>query len=109
VAVTLPLRTDLPHYEFDVTLEGAVYTLEFRWSARESAWFASIFTETGDPIARSCKVLPGWPLFVRVRDPRMPLGALVPVDTTGDHVAPGLNDLGGRVQVLYYESTELPL
>jgi hypothetical protein len=109
MAQTLPLQTDLPHYEFTVSLDGIVYLFELRWSGRESSWYASLYTEDGEPLALTYKVLPGWPLFLRVRDPRMPAGGLVPVDTTGGGTAPGLNELGDRVQIVYFEASEFPL
>lgn len=109
MAVILPCRTDINHYDMQVVLDGVAYTLEFHWSYREESWFLDVKTEAGDPIYVGQKVVIDWGLGRgRCRDPRFPPGLIIAVDSTSRDENPGLNDLGGRVQLLYYPAAELP-
>jgi hypothetical protein len=55
------------------------------------------------------RVVVSLPLLARLRDPRLPAGELTAVDTTGANADPGVNDLGGRVRLLYFERADNPL
>jgi hypothetical protein len=106
--IELPLQNDIPHFSERVTLDGAAYTLEFRWNDREQSWRFSLYTSDEDPIVVGLKLLPGaLPLAWRVRDARMFPGRLLVVDTAGRDEPPGLHDLGQRVQVVYFTAAEI--
>jgi hypothetical protein len=103
---TLPLPTDpeLTHFDLQVVLDGATYTLEFYWNDRDSGWFMDVRTEDGTPIRTSIRVTVGLPLAARARGVKgMPPGALLAVDTSGEGRDPGLGELGSRVQLEYFE------
>jgi hypothetical protein len=108
MSVAIPILA-FPHFTERVTLDGTPYTLEFRWNEREASWRFSLATAEGDPIASGLKVLPskvlslGW----RIVDPRRPPGVFAVVDTSGADSPPGLNDLGKRVQIIYFTAAEL--
>lgn len=104
----LPLRPDLPHYLFQVELEGRTYTLELRWNERAAGWFLSVLTADEVPILQGRRVVVGFPLLARFRDFRLPPGELEAIDTTGAGRDPGLTELGARVQLMYTDSTSLP-
>lgn len=107
-AFTLPLRTDdVAHYEFSTDLDGRVYVFEFRWNHRDGAWYMAIRTEQGEPLI-SRKVVVGFPLTSRSRDVRLFPGEIIAVDTSGEKSDPGLGELGNRVQILYFERSDLP-
>lgn len=101
--VTLPFDSSSTHYDFKVTLDGAIYTFEVRWNTREQAWYLDLKTEDEEPIAAGAKVVANYPLFSRCRDARRPPGAFLVFDTSGRGEDPGIADLGERVQVLYFE------
>lgn len=106
MAVTLPLRSDLPHYSFTVTLDGGTYGFRFWWNYSCSAWVMDLSDSNGDPIVTGVRVKVDWPLFARYADSRLPPGQLIAQDTTGAQQDPGLEDLGSRVVLLYFTAEE---
>lgn len=107
--LTIPLRSDLTHYDLQVILDGLVYTLEFRWNTRESSWYMDIKTEDETLILASIKVVIDTPLGKRCADARMPPGVLLAQDSSDAKIEAGVNDLGARVILLYFEASELPV
>lgn len=105
--IILPTRTDYPHYEFEIDLEDVTFIFEFMWNGRDEAWYMSIFDVTKTPLLSGRKVVLGFPLLSRFRDPRLPKGEINAIDTTGSNIEPGLSDLGARVRLLYEPSTTL--
>lgn len=104
----MPTRQDAPSYTFEMDLENNTYGFAFAWNERDAAWYFDIFDAVGTPLLSSRKVTLGLPLLWRFRDSRLPPGELTVVDTGGQDQEAGLADLGTRVQMLYYPSTELP-
>jgi hypothetical protein len=103
----LPARSNLTHYEFGVELEGASYTIELRWNARDGAWYLSLYDSAGEPLVSGHKAVLGANLLGRGENPRLPPGLLTLFDTSGTLVDPGQTELGGRVQLIYMESADL--
>lgn len=106
----LPLQTDsgeTPHYSFKCALEGKTYSFEFLWNDRDGAWYMQIGDAQENLLAGNMRVVLGKFFTARYRDTNLPPGQFVCQDTSGQDVDPGLEDLGGRVQVLYYDSTEV--
>lgn len=108
--VVLPLLNDLgatPHYRFRCILEGKAYEFEVMWNDRDGCWWMQIGDALGKLLAGSIRVLLGQPLFHSYEDTRLPPGVLVAKDTSGSGLDAGLQDLGSRVQVWYWESTSV--
>lgn len=105
MALVIPTRQDRLHYEFETTLDGELYTFEFRWATREAAWFVSTFEEDGTPLAVNRKVVLGIPIAKRDGKNRPP-GRMIAVDTSGQDIEAKSDDLGTRVLILYYEEGE---
>lgn len=105
----IPTSTDpeLPHYVQRTALDGVEYELRFDWNQREQRWYLRIADADGDVIAGDIKIVSGWPLLRRRRDDRLPPGALMAVDQTGNGEDPGLTELGERVLLLYFDAEEL--
>jgi len=96
----IPTQTDSDNYEFQLSLEGSAYTFIFVWNYRESCWEISIADIAyGIAIRIGVDVLASIPIIGK------PPGRLVAGDTSGQGLDPGLEDLGGRVVLLYEEST----
>lgn len=107
--LTLPTLTGgTPHYSFRVSLDGGEYTLELHWNGRLEAWFLDITDVDGTVLESGIRVVVGWPLLARAVNEDMPPGQLVAVDTSGQDAEATLNDLGGRVQLVYTEAADLP-
>jgi hypothetical protein len=107
MSVTVPLRSDLPFYRFQVELDEVTYGLAFRWNYEAGAWFLTLYTSEDEVILAGVKVVVDWPVGSRSADPRMPPGALQFLDTTGARQDPGEEDLGSRVVLLYFTEAEL--
>lgn len=113
--LTIPLRKDLTHFDLEVALEGTTYRMFFYWNTRERFWYFDIFTEEDEPIITSIKFVIDAPLGRRTANPLRPPGVFIGVDTSGDRIDPGYNDdtqtsdLGDRVKLIYFESSELPI
>ena len=108
MAIIIPCKTDIPHYDMQIVLDAVTFTLEFRWNTREASWYMRILTQEGEAILDGLKVVVDWPIGFRSADVRRPAGALIALDTMGEHLNPGQFDLGDRVQLSYFPFAELP-
>lgn len=106
MSTILPTRTDLRHYEFEITLDGSTYRLTFRWGEREAAWFFSVSEEDGTPISTNVKVVINFPL-ARRNAKRRPPGMFLAIDTSGTGTEARIDDLGRRVALHYFAEDEL--
>ncbi len=106
---TIPLRSDLQHFDLQVVLDARTYTLEFRWNVREGAWYMSVNLENGIPVRSSLKVVVDHPIGGRTRSLDWPAGAFFAVDTSTQRRDPELGDLGDRVLMVYFPASELPI
>jgi hypothetical protein len=97
----IPTRTDVEHYTEVVELDGVNYDLLFRWNHRDGTWMLTIAPEQEAPILAGIRVVADTPLIEFCGHADKPHGTLMAVDTSGQGRAPGLQDLGGRVMLLY--------
>lgn len=102
--IKLPLRADLPAYEYQITLEDKILFFDFNWNARIGKWFLTIKDENQAEIVKGIKLLASVDLFGRFKDTRLPLGTLYILDTANENKDPGIEDLGRRHIMLYRES-----
>jgi hypothetical protein len=90
-------------------LDGIQYTFEFVWSARETCWYLNLLDQSENQLAMGLRLNVSWPLLRRFKNPALPQGILICIDTTGsgtDIQAPA--DLGQRV-LLEYITADDPL
>ncbi len=106
MAVTIPLRNDIPDYDLQVELDGQTYGIEMHWNFRSLQWAMSLFDAEGVAVALNIGVVVDFPLARRVQRSEMPPGVFIAVDTTGQNTDPGFSDLGTRVQLLYMSPGE---
>lgn len=106
----IPTRGDLPFYDQQVVLEGVTYTLQFRWNVRLGAWFLTVLNSEGATVIHGdAKLVVNWPINAYVVN-RQPPGALVAVDTSSEgREIEAMEDLGSRVQLVYFTTEELGL
>ena len=97
----------VPFFRETVTLTGADYILDFQYNQREDRWYLSVSDAAGVPIYGGRKIVPSVSLLRQCADARQPPGLLVPQTLTTDDSPPGLNDLGSRIALYYYEPGEL--
>jgi hypothetical protein len=103
----LPTRTDYPHYAFDIKLDGTPYHFDFDWNHRDSSWTFSVSSIDGTPLVVGRKVVVGFPLLSRFKNPKLPPGVLLALDTSNAGVDPGETELGTRVQLVYMDKADL--
>lgn len=103
---TLPLKGETyPHHSIRMVLDGRRYELVFRWNQRASSWFCTILNEGGEVLLGSRRILPGQAIIGRFGyNEALPLGELLPIDTTNEGAPPDLAELGQRVQVVYVDA-----
>jgi hypothetical protein len=104
--LSIPLRSDLPSFRFQVELDGASYSFDFAWNWRDEGWYFTLADANGDAIASGSRLVVNSPL-ARTSDTRRPPGVLLAVDTTGQHADPGYADLGKRCLLLYVPEAEV--
>jgi hypothetical protein len=97
----IPCYANLTHYDMQVVLDDVTFTLEFRWNTREQAWYMHVKQQDDTDVLDSVKIVINWPLAARYRDPRLPLGYFLAVDSSAAQQDPGISDLGDRVQLYY--------
>ncbi len=108
----------LPDYRQITTLDGRDYVLRFLFNEREGKWYMSVSDESDDNIVHGVKIVPLVSLLRKVTDDRKPAGLLMARDLTavdadfssGEKVFdldPGLDELGERVEIVYFASDEL--
>lgn len=103
----IPIRADgSGDFRFSIDLDGSVFVFVFKWSVRQQRWHASIFTEEETAILEGIPIFVGWPPFERFKDPRLPKGSIIFMDTSGKDLDPGLEDLGQRVLMIYRTKAE---
>jgi hypothetical protein len=98
----IPVRSDIPAYEFQITLEGTPYRLSFRYNRRRERWAMDIKNQQGDSILSGIPILVGMDLTSRFRAEGGPPGRFFAVDSSNQDLPPTEADLGNRV-LLYYE------
>lgn len=108
MATELPLTPSVPHYRVAVALAGIDYLLDFRWNARDAAWYMDVFGSDGKIVAAGLKLVIGQMIGARhVGVPKFPRGVFIVGDTSGERRDATLDDLGTRVIVRFYSYTDM--
>jgi hypothetical protein len=108
VAVIIPLTPGEPEQKLEIALDGVAYVFRVRWNSSDDdgtgAWYLDAWEGDGEtPIAFGLKLVLGVEIGQVVNHPLF-MGGMFLVDDGEDGIEPGLNDLGGRVQ-LYHLTT----
>jgi hypothetical protein len=106
----LPFFSD-PSWFATITLEGVPYVMQFDFNQRAYSWYMSIADSNGVDIYNGVKLVTGFSLLAKCKDPRAPPGALFVFSNTSDASPPGLYELiqGGRCTLYYVTSDWLTL
>lgn len=113
MALVIPIARaadDAAYFDLLATLDGTLYTLEFRWNVRLGAWFMTVLDGEGTtPLLLGVRLVVDYPLAQNLVD-RTPPGYFLAVDTgasDGFGIDPGFDDLGSRVQLWYVPEAEI--
>lgn len=101
--IQLPVRSDLPQYEFKVELDLVVYTLKYRWNERMSRWIMDVCNEQGEPIVMGIVLNTERDLTSRYKTYPIPQGFFIVIDETGNQTNPNRDNFGKEVKLLYDE------
>lgn len=105
---TLPTRTDIARYDFDIDLDGVTFIFEFEWNDRDDGWYMTIRDVNSAVLLAGRRVVLNYPLINIYRDAALPAGSLTAIDTGSTDIEPAFGDLGDRVKLLYTPKADLP-
>jgi hypothetical protein len=97
----IALPTLSPHFTQRVDLDGTSYLLELQWIQREARWYFRLATEQDVSILGLHKLVVDVDLLRSCIHARRPPGILFALDTSGQGLKPGFEDLGVRVLICY--------
>jgi len=107
-SVIIPISVGVPDQQLQVELDSVTYTLRFVWNARANGWFVSLMDAEENPVLMGRRLVVSWPIWGRfVGRPLVPPGLFEAIDTSGQDLEAGLDDLGDRVQVMYTPEADL--
>ena len=101
----IPVRSDIPSYEFQIALEGTPYRLAFRYNRRRERWAMDISNQQGITLLAGIPILVAMDLTSRFRVVGGPPGRFFAVDTSNQDLPPLEADLGNRVLIYYEEAS----
>lgn len=101
----IPVRSDIPAYQFQISLDGTTFTLHFRFNTRLDRWVMDIHDIDDVEIIQGAVLLYGLPLFDRYKIASLPVGRFILSDETGEERNPGRDDLGDDFKLLYQEAS----
>lgn len=101
----IPIRSDIPSYQFQITLEGVVYTMRFYFNTRLDRWIMDVSNVDGELIVAGIPLLVNLPLLDRFRDERLPPGRFILIDETGENRNPSRDSMGDDYKLLYQEAS----
>jgi hypothetical protein len=104
--VIVPFIGSIPQQQFTTVLDGVTYFIAVRWNARDAAWYFNISDVEQSLIRSGIKIALGALLGRRCVDPRFPPGVIQAFDMSGAGIDAGFDDLGTRVQVMYFTVAE---
>lgn len=106
----IPVRSDLPFYDMEVTLNGTAFFLDFYFNKRKDRWYMNIRDQDKEPILMGIPLLVNQDLlFPFFSNEALPLGIFLVLDTEGLQLNPGEFDLGDRVKLMYNDLLDVTI
>lgn len=103
--VGIPVRSDIPCYDYQINLEGSVYTLSFCYNDRNGFWYMDIADQNGTLILSGIKLVGGVLLNSQYPNISLPPGDFFIYDSTSKNTDPSKYTLGKVHKLFYREST----
>ena len=100
----LPVRSDLPNYEFKTQLDGVKYIFAFRYNARAGRWIMDIKSSSDAMLLAGIPLVAGVDLLARFQRADIPGGNLFLVNLESEYSECGRYDLGENVLLMYQEA-----
>lgn len=106
--LVLPIRSDFKAYDFQIDLEGVIYTLDFGFNTRAGRWYMSIYDQAKENLLiGDIPVLINMPLHDQYIDVELPPGRFIALNETGSNEEAGINNFGSEVKLFYQESGDV--
>lgn len=109
MAELIPFKPGIPQQEFEVTLAGVPYWVETHWNEADQAHYLDLYEVNLDPIAIGLKIVLGCKLGDTYLHPFFVGRALIVVDDSNTGLDARVDDLGGRINVVYFTELDLQL
>lgn len=100
----IPVRCDLPAYDLSITLENTLYYLSFEWNERGNFWSMDILDQDQNYLVCGVRMVTNIDLLVRHKNPSLPKGVFMLLDTSGKNLDPNADNFGLTVLLFYRES-----
>lgn len=100
----IPTNSESEHYDFEIDLDGIVYTLEFLYNKRRDLWIMRILDLEQNVSLGDTPLLTNIPLIDQYVDENLPAGRFILLDETGQNRDAGRNDLGASIKLFYEEA-----
>lgn len=104
--IELPTPEAGAKFSFDIDLENKPYRFYFAWNDRASSWFFTLTDSEDNQLISSKRVALATDLLLPATI-NTPPGILLAFDSSDKFEAPGYDELGKRVTLVYIDSTEL--
>lgn len=101
----IPVRTDLPSYEFSLTLETVNYFFSFEWNERGQFWIMDILDQDENYLVAGVRMVTGIDLLSRFKNTSLPPGIFILDDSSGKGRDPSFFNFGTEIIFFYIEST----
>lgn len=116
--VIVPFQPSIGRYRFNTTINGRVYLFRVRWNDRNKSagapnglWFFDVYEETSTPdavpVANGVAIVRGAYLGRTSLHPLFTEGVMIARALHGDGSEAGFDDIGLRVQVMYFTFAEM--
>ena len=102
--VGVPLRKDVPSYQFRIELDSITYTLSIRYNSRLNRWVMDFNTENNSPLVTGIILLLGTNLLKRFKNEGLPEGDLFLINVENENIEGGRDNFSENVQLFYQEA-----
>ena len=106
--LTIDILPDTAYQLRRVELDGTPYQLTLAWNGRMGAWVLSLATVDGVALVSGLTLVSNRPLLRRFRHVvGLPPGEFMATDLTGTIPAADYTQLGSKIELIYFEESEL--
>lgn len=103
--LVLPIRSDFKAYDFQIDLEGIIYTFDFGFNTRAKRWYMSIYDQAKENLLiGDLPVLINVPLHDQYIDESLPPGRFIALDETGQDSEATSENFGTEIKLFYQEA-----
>lgn len=105
--VSIPFLVSETHYKLNCTIDDKLYVFRPRWNSRDEGWYFDMYEADDVPVIINVKIVTGVPLGRRSHHVFFDSHIITAVDTSGQGLDPGFDDLNRRVVVVVQTPSDL--